>query len=214
MDDLDVLKRRIQAHPAFRGGPADEAYWLDLLEVTVREMFPEGLDTLADLTADVLERHPERWWAYIEASREDLLAWKIVHSLLKRFRNRPPGSPVVSEDDEGSWRTAAALLIAWGMDVATGDRKEPPDGSDRRKRALRNRAIIATVNGIRDLGELPYESDDRWSACDAVAKRLGMAYATVRTVWRNGRGKLRSARAHGRIPPSKKQRRQRPKRTI
>ena len=205
---MDDLKRRIRAHPAFRGGPADETYWLDLLEVTVREMFPEGLDTLADQIAGFLESHPELWSAHIEASRQDLLAWKTVHTLLKRFRNPRPGSLIVSRDDETSRRGAAAL-IAWGLDVATGDRTEPPDGSDSRKRALRNGAITATVNGIRDLGELPYESAERRSACHAIADRLGMSYTTVRTIWRNGRRQLQRAREQGLIPPAKKQRRQR-----
>ena len=209
MADLDVLKQRIRAHPAFRGGPADETYWLDLLEVTVREISPEGLDTLANQLAGFLESHPERWLVHIEASRKDLLAWKTVHALLKRFRNRPPDSLVVSEDNEETWRAAAALLNAWGLDVATGDRTKPPDGSDSRKQALRNSSIVVTVNGIRDLSGLPYESDERRSACDAVAERLGMSYATVRTIWRNGQKRLRRAREKGLIPPAKKQRRQR-----
>ena len=34
---LAELKRRIRAHPAFHGGPADETYWLDFMEWTLAE---------------------------------------------------------------------------------------------------------------------------------------------------------------------------------
>ena len=32
MDDIETAGRRMRAHPAFTGGPADEGYWLDSLQ--------------------------------------------------------------------------------------------------------------------------------------------------------------------------------------
>ena len=204
---MDVLKRRIREHRAFRGGPADETYWLDLMEFALN-MFPEGLDHLADLMASVREHHPECWSAYIEASRTDPLAWKVVHNLFRRLRNRPSDSLTASEDEVEKWRDARERLDEWARDVTAGDRVEPtPPGGDSRKQVSRNGTIAATINGIRDLTGLPYESDERRSACHAVAERLGMKYHTVRSIWRNHRGLLKRARQKGLIPPPTKQRR-------
>ena len=104
----------------------------------------------------MLERHPENWSAHIEASRTDPLAWQVVHNLFSRLRNRPPGSLTASEDEVEKWRDARERLNGWALDVAAGDRVEPTrPGGDSRKQVSRNGTIVATINGIRDLGELP-----------------------------------------------------------
>ena len=171
-------------------------------------MAPEGLDHPADFLTPVLERHPENWSAYIEASRTDPLAWKVVHTLFSRLRNRPPSSLTASEDEVEKRQDALERLNGWVLDVAAGDRVEPTrPGGDSRKQVSRNAKIVATINGIRDLGELPYESDERRSACHAVAERLGMKYHTVRSIWRNNQGMLKRARQESLIPPPTKQKR-------
>ena len=58
MDDVEVLKRRIRAHPAFQVGPADENYWLDFLEVTLEEF--GSYEFMIEQLADSLEQHPEK----------------------------------------------------------------------------------------------------------------------------------------------------------
>ena len=201
MDDLDVLKRRIRAHPAFLGGAPDESYWLDMLEVWL-SIIGEECEFIAETLAATTERHPEKWGTYIVASQVDRLAWQILKVLLRRLRKRKPGSLAIPVEHETVWRNAWNRLNGWALDVATDVRVEPkPAGRDSRKQALRNATIVCVVNGIRDLGELPYASDERRSACHAVAERLGMKYYTIRSIWRRGQPLLTRARDHGLIPP-------------
>ena len=176
MDRSEVLKSRIRAHPAFRGGPPDEGYCLDFLESVLAGIALEGLDPIADLNAAVLERHPEKWGAYIAASEKDLLAYKTVQVLLRNLRRQGSVEGPVQE---------------WAYDVAEGLCTVPTGGPDQRKKMLRNAAIIATVKMIGDVSGIPYEFDEPRSgeprtACHVVADRLGMKFATVRTIWRNG----------------------------
>ena len=53
---LAELKRRIRAHPAFHGGPADETYWLDFMEWTLAEF--GTYDFRIEWLADNLKHHP------------------------------------------------------------------------------------------------------------------------------------------------------------
>ena len=200
MGELNVLKRRIRAHPAFLGGPPDEAYWLDMLEVWL-SIVGEGYEFMVETLAANMERHPEKWGPYIVASQADRLVWQTLAVLLRRLRKRKAGSLVIAVENEAVWRDALDRLHGWALDVASGIRVEPkPAGRDARKQAMRNATIVCVVNGIRDLGELPYASDERWSACHAVAKRLGVKYDTIRSIWRRGQPLLTRARDHGLIP--------------
>ena len=112
MTDPDILKERIMAHPAFKGGPADESYWLDFLEFSLAA-FPEGLDTLASLLATDLERHPENWAAYIETSREDLLAYKTLQVLLINVRDRKLDTSITPLEKDLAWHAAICNLNRW-----------------------------------------------------------------------------------------------------
>ena len=212
LNDLEVLKERVRAHPAARGGPADEGYWLDLLEFCLAE-FGGGLDALAKIYALNLESHPEKWQAYIAASRDDLLAFKTLQVLLANMRGKKPGSISVSPEEATVWRVALKSLDGWAQDVALENIKKPKDRPDKRKWMLRDASIAATVNGIHDLSGVPYEFDEPKSgeprsACHIVADRLGKPYATVRSIWRKERDLLNQAREHGLIPsPRPKQRR-------
>ena len=55
---LAELKRRIRAHPAFHGGPADETYWLDFMEWTLAEF--GTYDFMGEVLADNLKHHPDQ----------------------------------------------------------------------------------------------------------------------------------------------------------
>ena len=69
-------------------------------------------------------------------------------------------------------------------------------------------SLTPSVSAIRDLGELPYEGMDG-SACQAVAGRLNMSHAAVRSIWRKEQPRLRRLRENGLLPPAKKQTRRR-----
>ena len=195
------LKRKIRAHPAFRGGSADETYWLDFMEATL-SLHPDGYDTTAEIMAGAALKRPEIWPGYVEASRDDLLFWKVVQELVRLVRSGVLEGHNVSVE-------ALECLNEWALDVATGERIEPPDRSDTRKLMMRDATIVVTVNGIREVSGIPYEFDEPRSgkprsACHVVAHRLGWEYTTVRSIWRKGRPLLKRAQEHGLVPPSRK----------
>lgn len=203
MHDLEALKRRIREHPAARGGPADVTYCLDLLEVVLTLPFMD-LDGQAEIYAAVHHRNPQMWFAYIASSRGDPFAWKVLQALLRRLKHEKPESLATTEEQLATFRLGFDALNNWARGVASGELQKPQRrGRDHRRLQMEDAAIVATVNFIRDHSDLPYEGEDS-SACQVVADRLGMAYATVRTKWQKRQPLLRRARERGAIPPPKK----------
>ena len=194
MADLEALRRRIRAHPASSGGPPDEGYWLDILEF---ELATSGsYEFMVERVTGLCERQPERLAAYIVASEYDRLHWDVLHALVLRLQ---------AEEKE-----VPPDLTKWWMDATTGDRDKPKQGGRvKHRNSMRDATIVAAVNGIRNVTDLPYEFDERKSgeprsACHVVAERLGMRHATVRTIWRNNRSLVDRVRALELIPPERK----------
>ena len=194
MADLEALRRRIRAHPASSGGPADEGYWLDILEFDLATA--GSYEFMVECLAGRREQQPETLATYIVASEYDRLIWDVLHALVLKLQAEGKEMP--------------PELTRWWMDVTTGDRDKPKQGGKVKHRNLmRDVTIVAAVNGIRNVTDLPYEFDERKSgeprsACHVVAEKLGMRYATIRTIWRNHRSLLDSARALALIPPERK----------
>ncbi|MDE2667218.1 MAG: hypothetical protein OXI69_13825 [Acidobacteriota bacterium] len=198
MDKVEALIRKIQTHPAFHGGPADEEYWLDFLEATLAEF--GTYEFLVEMQGEGLRRRPEMLALYILASQEDRLAWDVLEALVRRLRRG--GKPLPNR------------LAEWWIDAAAGVLKKPKGGGRvAHRNRMRDLAIAAAVNGIRDVTGIPYEFDQRISAhprtaCHVVAERLNMSYGAIRSIWRNMRPHIERARDQGLIlPPGKKQRR-------
>ena len=198
---LAELKRRIRAHPAFHGGPADEIYWLDFMECTLAEF--GTYDFQVEFRADMLSRHPEQVPTYVVASESDRLAWDVLSRLV----------PLL-------WRTERvmpAVLLEWWMDKTTGIRDRPrSSGKHGRRNRMRDLTIVTAVNGIRNVTDLPYEFDESSgreprTACHVVAERLGSPYESVRSIWRKNRSIVKRARAHGLVPPARPRTRRNPK---
>ena len=182
-----------------------------MVEVCLAE-FAGGLDAHAKMLAHILESHPEKWQAYIAASRTDLLAYKTLQVLLTNLRGKKPGSIKVSPEEAEVWQVALNSLNGWAQDVALEIIQKPKDGPDKRKLRSRNAIIVAAVNGIHDVSGVPYEFDEpRFgeprSAGHIVADRLDMKPTTVRSIWRKDRGLLDHAREAGLLPPSRPGRR-------
>lgn len=173
---------------ASRGGLPDEDFWLDVLEY-VWPRLTEGLDSFADFDADLLEKDPKRWPGYIKSSRTDPLAWKTLEALLRRGSSLVARAEAAPADDQKIWEEGLWLLIKWAWEVASKTRTEPKrsQGRDSTDLMLRNAAIRATVQKVHDCSERPYTNDyhEERSACGVVARRLGMEYPTVRTIWRD-----------------------------
>ena len=197
MGDLEVLKRRIRSHPAFQGGPADEDHWLDFLEFTLEEF--GSYEFMIERLADSLERHPETLPGYLYQSEKDRLAWDVLHALVLRQWS---GKKVVFPE-----------LIKWWMDATMGALVKPKgSGKVVWRNKLRDLTIVTAVNGIREVSGIPYESDEPklappHTACHVVAKRLGMPYATVRSIWRKNRSIVTGAHKHRLVPPPRARKR-------
>ena len=211
MPDLEAVRHRIVEHPAFHGGPADETYILDWLEwnLSSEGFTSDKLDEVADRIASIQEGNPQRWLHYVAHSHTDLLAKKIVQALIRRLRMRGVGVP--SDAPDAVTAEGMNTLCRWALAVATGDRPEPPAPRGRPKEPVRSAVIAWAVSAIRDLGELPYEGMDG-SACQAVAGRLNMSHAAVRSIWRKEQPQLRRWRENGLLPPAKKQTRRQTRR--
>jgi len=106
-------------------------------------------------------------------------------------------------------RAVPPPLNDWWLDATTGVRQRPKKGGKVSYRNhMRDLSIVTAVNGIRDVTDFPFEFDERKSgeprsACHVVAEKLGMRYATVRTIWRKNRSIVDRAREHGLVPPGR-----------
>ena len=143
---------------------------------------------------------PNRQTGFLRASLVKRMYWNVLEVFVREMwingKDMPP------------------TLIAWWMDKTTGVIKKPRHGGKQtRKNLMRDVLIAETVSAIHDVTDLPYEFDapksggDPWTACHSVAKRLGMPYATVRSIWRKNRVYGDHAREEGLIPAAQKQRR-------
>ena len=194
------LLRRVRANPAFHGGPADEGYWLDLMELLLAEF--GTYEFKVEVLADGLEQHPERVLAYVAASEKDRLFWDVLDRLVPQL-----------------WRNERVVpdeLLEWWMDNTTDVSDKPSrSGEHGRRNQMRDLTIVWAVNGIRNVTDLPYEFDapapssgrEPRTACHVVAERLGWKYERVRSIWQKNRSILNRAREHGLIPPERARRR-------
>ena len=144
MDDIETAGRRMRAHPAFTGGPADEGYWLDSLQWALASN--GTYEVMTNNYAARLEQNPEQADWFVRASLVNRMYWDVlevfVHEMWTRGRNVPP------------------TLISWWMDATTGAIKKPRHGGKQtRKNLMRDVLIAATVSAIHDVTDLPYEFD-------------------------------------------------------
>lgn len=189
------LLRRVRAHPAFHGGPSDEGYWLDLMELYLADF--GTYEFKVEFLADNLERHPERVRAYVAASERDRLFWDVLNRLVPQLWRNEKDVPVE--------------FLKWWMDATTGVSDKPSrSGEHGRRNQMRDLTIVWAVNGIRDVTDLPYDFDEPSepgrlprSACHVVAGRLGWTYGKVRSIWRKNRSIVDRTREHGLVPPAR-----------
>ena len=202
-DRTRLLWRKIREHPASYGGTPDETFLLDLMEGTL-SLLPDGLDLAADHLAWTLERRPEEWPFLIERSQENRVAWKALKILLRGLYRSKAKLLTVPVVDEKKWQAGLDAIRRWAYEAVIGDRKEPaPRGRVAGKNGTRNSVIIGTLEGIHTFCERPYMDDYKpeRSACGLVADRLGIPYATIRTIWRKNQSVLRPLRKLGLTVP-------------
>ena len=83
MDDIETAERRMRAHPAFTGGPADEGYWLDSLQCVLASH--GTYKSMLETHAARLERNPGQAEWFVKASLVNRMYW-----------GNYPGTPLVT----------------------------------------------------------------------------------------------------------------------
>ena len=132
---------------------------------------------MAELNSDVLPQNPEKVAMYAVASFKDPLAFRTLQLVCRTTLNDPSGTLDIPPQSQ-------RLITNWSLAVASGGIEEPKvRGMSRYENKNRNAMIVATVNGISELGEKPPTSPTKASACLAVSKRINMSYDAVRLVW-------------------------------
>ena len=190
----------MRAHPAFTGGPPDEGYWLDSLQCVLASR--GTYESMVEDYAARLERNPEQAERYVRASLVNRVYWDVLEIFVREMWT--------------NGRNLQLTLIDWWMDATTGMTQKPRHGGKQtRDNFMRDVLIVATVDAIRNVTDLPYEFDEPKpgeeprTACHSVAERLSMPYNTVRTIWQNSRFHVDCARNEGLIPAARKRRRRR-----
>ena len=171
----DRLRRRVRRKQ--ESGSYDEEYYLDRLELALKENTVDTLDGLAECFAADLANRRDDWALWIEGTDCDRLASKVVHALVAHLRVRDP--ELLKQPP----------LFDWILDVNLGIRPGRPSrgGRDARAHRFRNMLIAEAVRLICDLSSLKPTSTAKWprSACHALADRLGEEYETIVTVWKD-----------------------------
>ena len=151
---------------------AEISTWLD--EWLNRDFSPAGLLTTLWLYG---EATPDSNWTrdkelqeWIDASENHFRAWDGLQHLLRTLRQNE--QPIT------------VPLLLWALDVADGTREPPnrPRGRDAKENHYRDLAIVAAIHAL-NAGDLPEFSNTEESVIELVAKKVGLSYEAVRTIW-------------------------------
>ena len=174
---LGIIEARKQLYPDRSDRPPGTKnqleYYKDLIEA-----IPEGLDAFAKFEAErsALSLNFE---INVTLARQDQIAHKILKEVLRNLRSDD------KQDDRAILNDLPDFTITWILDVATGDCVEPKSvGRYKSVYTSRDLHIGHMVECVHGTMKLPYESDERYSACHEVADYLDMKYGKVRTIWR------------------------------
>ena len=145
------------------------------------ESLSAGLDAIAKYAAEcnksALNNEIE-----VYVARRDRNAHRMLKEILKDLRSDD------KQDDRTMLDNLPDFTITWILDVATGECVEPKSvGRSRITNLRRDIQIAHMIEIAHDAMRLPYESDERYSACHEVVDCLGMKYGRVRTIWRKTR---------------------------
>ena len=194
---IAALMRGLRSSPTMKWGdePINESDLLETLHGDVQ--FWENFDELVDREPHRLERvmYPSLWPRYIEASREDQRAWKLLQAVVRRFQTGNLSLLHSSKVLGHGWqRDTAEPLIEWAIDVAAGVRPMPKLKPP--KEIVRDTLMADAVSAIHDVSGRDYESKkdaqaykkygkayEPISACGVVGKKVGKDYETVRKAW-------------------------------
>lgn len=175
---LGIIEERKKLYPDRGDRSPHLTEWLESRKRLIEAM-PEGLDAIVKYQAERFNRALNSP-IQVGLARRD----QVVHRMLKEvLRNLRSGD---KQDDREIINNLPDFAITWILDVATGQCVEPKSVG-RNKNLSRDFQISQMVVSVHDTMKLPYESDERYSACHEVADCLDMKYGKVRTIWRKMR---------------------------
>ena len=183
---IGISEERKNKYPDRSDRPPQVAERLEVLKLIINHSI-EDKDSTVRFGALILNTIPDARSSIGEIARESQLAYRILREYLRLLR--------IDEklDDRTLINSLPDSVIAWILETATGQCVEPKSvGRSRSTNLLRDRLIAISVRLIHDYMELPYESDEHYSACHEVADYLEMKYGRVRTIWRKTKDLERS----------------------
>lgn len=174
---IGIIEERKQLYPDRNDRPLKTTeqleYYKDLIEA-----IPEGLDAFTKYEAERFKL-ALNFEINVDLARRDQIAHRMLKEVLRNLR---------SDDKQGDREILNNLpdfTITWILDVATGECVEPKSvGKYKSVYTSRDLHIGQMVECVHGTMKLPYESDERYSACHDVADYLHMKYGKVRTIWR------------------------------
>ena len=183
---IDIIEERKQQYLDRSDRPPEVAERLKILKLMIDHSI-DVKDSTVKFGAIVLNAIPDAWPDIVDAAKYNQLAYGILKEYLRLLRIDE------KQDDKTFINNLPDSMISWIIEVATGQRVEPKSvGRNKNTNLLRDRLIAISVRLVHDNMELPYESDERYSACHEVADYLDMKYGKVRTIWRKWRELERS----------------------
>ena len=183
---LEIIEERKEAYPDRSDRPPEVAERLEALKLMIGHSI-EDKDSTFKFGAMILNTIPDAWPNIVDAAKYDQLAYRILKEYIRLLR--------IDEklDDRTFMNMLPDSMVSWIIEVATGQCVEPKSvGRSRSTNLLRDRLITNSVKLVHDNMDLPYESDEKYSACHDVADYLDMKYGSVRTIWRKSRDLDRS----------------------
>lgn len=183
---IGIIEERKQLYPDRGDRSPDLVKWLDYKKHLIKAL-PVGIDSIAKDQARLLSRVLNTWPEIVNLANRNQVTYKMLKEVLRNLRSDG------NQDDRTIVNSLPDSVISWILDVATGRCEEPKSvGRSRNTYLMRDLQIVQMVEGVHDAMMLPYESDERYSACHEVAVYLDMKYGKVRTIWRKKRDKERS----------------------
>ena len=176
-----IIEKRKRENPDRSDRPPEFKEWLEYTNHLYKTI-PTGVDSIAKYLAGSFSNSLNAWPQIIDAAGRNQLAYRMLKEILMYLRNDG------KQDDRTILNNLPDPMITWILDVATGQSVEPKKvGRNSITNLLRDNIIVQMVEAVHDAMKLPYESDERYSACHEVADYLDMKYGSVRTIWRKKR---------------------------
>ena len=181
---LGIIEERKKKYPDRSDRPAETKEWLEY-ERQLIEVVPLGLDAYVKHQAE-RSKLALNFELEVNLARRDQIAYRVLKEVLKNRRSDD------KQDDREILNNLPDFTITWVLDVATGECVEPKSvGKKKSMYTSRDLHIGQMVECVHETMKLPYESDERYSACHEVADYLDMNYGKVRTIWRKIKDRVR-----------------------